>query len=83
MDTNGREDKKIKSNLRFTQMYADRFSKDVFLILLRVICVDLRSSAVRLFFVFISRQFVSIRGLLEYEIASRSYFTAPPIPATK
>jgi hypothetical protein len=64
MDTNGREDKKTKSNRRFTQMYADRFSTDVSLVLLRLISVNLRSSAVWLFFVFISRQFVAIRGLL-------------------
>jgi hypothetical protein len=84
MDTNGREDKKSKSNHRFTQMYADRFSTEVSLVLPRLISVNLRSSVVWLYFVFISRQFVSIRGLLMVMDGFRGcYLTAPPIPATK
>jgi hypothetical protein len=48
MDANGREDKQNKSNRRLTQMYADRLPRAPLSILLRYICVDPRSSAVRL-----------------------------------
>jgi hypothetical protein len=69
--TNGREDKRNKTNRRLTLMYADMFSKTSSRVP-RPICVNLRPSAVYLFLYL----FVSIRSLSRHSEAADPFAVA-------